>query len=140
MDIMEYISSLFNYIKAKFINPIDNNQIEIPTENKNDNQINNQIDINQNYYIFINTANIYQASDLMFDKLKTNEYNNKSVSIYLLKSHNFELLCDKIIINDDNLEYIKHKLSKKRRHLHTFIDAIYSFIEYNNIKNYHIYY
>jgi hypothetical protein len=76
----------------------------------------------------------------MFDKFKTNEYNNKSVSIYLLKSHNIELLCDKIIINDDNLEYIKHKLSKKRRHLHTFIDAIYSFIEYNNIKNYHIYY
>jgi hypothetical protein len=92
-------------------------------------------------YIFINTANIYNASKLMFKKLKNEEYNNKYIKIYLLKSHKLEPLFKKpLIVNKYNLELIKIRLSKSRRHLHTLIEAIDSFIEYNNIKNYSIYY
>ena len=40
--------------------------------------------------------------------------------------------------NNFNIEWIKSKLSNQRRHLHTMIDAIDSYIEYNNIQNYTI--
>ncbi len=96
-------------------------------------------EVNDIIYIFINTANIYRATELMLEKI--NNYNNKYIKIYLLKSHKLEpLFKDKLLVNNINIELIKTKLSKRRRHLHTFIDAIDSFIEYNNIRNYIIYY
>ena len=70
-----------------------------------------------------------------------NNYNNKYIKIYLLKSHKLKpLFYSPVKVNELNVELIKKKLLSKRRHLHTFIDAIDSFIEYNNIKNYQIYY
>jgi hypothetical protein len=93
------------------------------------------------FYIFINTANIYNGSKLMLTKLKTEEYKNKYILIYLLKSDTIEPLFKKpLVVNKYNIELIKSRLSKSRRHLHTLIEAIDSFIEYNNIKNYTIYY
>ena len=70
-----------------------------------------------------------------------NNYNNKYIKIYLLKSHKLEpLFYNSMKVNESNLKLIKKKLLSKRRHLYTFIDAIHSFIEYNNVKNYQIYY
>jgi hypothetical protein len=99
-------------------------------------------DSNKDFFcIFINTANIYNASKLMLTKLKTDEYNNKYIKIYLLKSDTLEpLFKNPLKVNKYNIELIKSRLCKCRRHLHTLIEAIDSFVEYNNIKNYHVFY
>jgi NhaP-type Na+/H+ and K+/H+ antiporter len=131
---MNYISNLFNYFSNKiqsiFINNTNIN-INIPTIITND-------DIT---YLFINTANIYNATEMMFNDLQKDHYNNKYIKIYLLKSHILEpLFYFQLKVNDENIDYIKYELSKQRRYLHTFIDAIESHIEFNNIKNYTIFY
>ena len=128
---MNYISNIFEYLYS-FWKPTN------PTI-----AMNNDLIIKESkkiYYIFINTANIYNASELMLNDL-SNNYNNKYIQIYLLKSHKLEpLFFNSVKVNQLNVELIKKKILSKRMHLHTFIDAIDSFIEYNNIKNYHIYY
>ena len=131
---MNYISNLFNYFSNKiqsiFINNTNIN-INIPNIITNDDII----------YLFINTANIYNATEMMFNDIQKDYYNNKYIKIYLLKSHTLEPLYNVLLkVNSDNLDYIKYELSKQRRHLHTFIDAIESHIEFNNIKNYTIFY
>ncbi len=119
-------------------NPKNEISTEIKTELNSDYESKK---INETTYIFINTANIYNASKLMINNLYNSDYANKYIKIYLLKSHVLEpLFKNEIIVNNYNIDYIEYKLSKKRRHLHTFIDAIESFIEFNNIRNYHIYY
>lgn len=135
---MDILSNFFNffYQKIQSFYTTDNNE----TNTNINNNINDDI-----IYVFINTANIYNASEMMFNNLQNNidKYNNKYIRIYLLKSHTLEPLFKDLYllkINEENLSYIKYELSKKRRHLHTFIDAIDSFIEYNKIKNYLIYY
>jgi hypothetical protein len=136
---MNYISNIFEYFnnfwkQTKSINSI--NTIESTIE------INNDLIIEPKkiYYIFINTENIYNASKLMLNNLYKN-YNNKYIKIYLLKSHKLDpLFYNSVKINELNVELIKTKLLSKHRHLHTMIDAIDSFIEFNNIKNYQIYY
>jgi hypothetical protein len=135
---MDIISNFFNffYQKIQYFYTVNVNE----NKPKINNNINDDI-----IYVFINTANIYNASEMMFNNLQNNidKYNNKYIRIYLLKSHKLEPLFKDLYllkINDENLSYIKYELSKKRRHLHTFIDAIDSFIEYNKIKNYQIYY
>ncbi len=97
--------------------------------------------INETIYMFINTANIYNANELMMKRLYSEELNNKYIKIYLLKSDTLDpLFKNELIVNNNNIQLIENKMSKRRRHLHTFIDAIDSFIEYNNIRNYHIFY
>ena len=152
---MNYISNLFGYFTS-FIKPTEITEIiepikptEItkiiePMESKEPMEPMEPMEqieqIEQIYYIFINTANIYNASKLMLKNLYNN-YNNKYIKIYLLKSHKLEpLFYNSMKVNESNLKLIKKKLLSKRRHLYTFIDAIYSFIEYNNVKNYQIYY
>ena len=133
---MNYISNVFNYIYSIFRPTNDILDEYIITEQPLD-----LIDDNDNNvtYIFINTANIYNATKNMLRKLKTDDY--KYIKIYLLKSHTLEPLFKKPIKTTSyNLKLIKHKLSTKRRHLHTLTEAIDSFIELNNIKNYNIYY
>ncbi len=147
---MNFISNIFGFFYNIFYNhnidePITDDPVIVePITNEpitNEPIINNVKPVNYIIYIFINTANIYNATQLMLNRLKTDDYNNKYIKIYLLKSHTLEPLFNgKLIINNNNLDLIERKLSKKRRHLHTFIDAIDSFIEYNNIKNYNIYY
>ena len=131
---MNYISNLFGYFTS-FIKPIE---IIEPIEPLEPIEIIEPIE--PIYYIFINTANIYNASKLMLKNLYNN-HNNKYIKIYLLKSHKLEpLFYNSMKVNESNLKLIKRKLLSKRRHLYTFIDAIHSFIEYNNVKNYQIYY
>jgi hypothetical protein len=160
-NVFSYIYNVFNkptnniYVDKSSINePIINEQIssepiineQISSEPIISEQISSEPIITEDVskecvYIFINTANIYNASKLMFKKLKTEEYNNKYIKIYLLKSHTLEPLFKKPLkVSKYNLELIKIRLSKSRRHLHTLIEAIDSFIEYNNIINYSIYY
>ncbi len=93
------------------------------------------------HYFFINTANIYNATELIINRLN-NEYKYKLIKIYLLKSHTLTPLFNSnyIIATDKNIKKIHKKLQTHRRHLHTFIDAIDSFIEYNNVHNYSILY
>ena len=148
---MNYISNVFSYIYSVF-KPIYKNNDEslkeqnidilITTQPIEPNEPNELIETADNItYIFINTANIYNATDMMLNKLSMDNYNNKYIKIYLLKSHTLEpLFKNSVKVNQNNLKLIKNKMSKRRRHLHTFIDAIESFIEYNNIKNYNIYY
>ena len=77
---MDYITSFYNFFNLilspfQYNNKIDDNKI-------NDNQINNnQID-NNIIYIFINTANIHEATQMMLESL--NEYHNRRLIIYLL--------------------------------------------------------
>ncbi len=131
---MNFISNIFGFFYNMFnYEPtiIDDDEPIIINEPSN---------IDEIIYVFINRAN-NNSSKLMLKKLKTDEYNNKYIKIYLLKSDTLvPLFKNKMIVNNYNLKLIKNKLSKKRLHLHTFIDAIDSFIEYNNIKNYHIFY
>jgi hypothetical protein len=132
---MDIISNIFNFFYQKIQSFYTVNENKPKINNNNDDII----------YVFINTANIYNASEMMFNNLQNNldKYNNKYIRIYLLKSHTLEPLFKDLCllkINEENISYIKFELSKKRRHLHTFIDAIDSFIEYNKIKNYLIYY
>ena len=165
---MNIISNIFSYIYSFFYKPTNyvddlssepivpivsiNEPIKEPINEPIIEPINEPInepiiepiieDVSKNIvYIFINTANIYNASKLMLTKIKTEEYNNKYIKIYLLKSHTLEPLFKKpLLVSKYNIELIKSRLSKSRRHLHTLIEAINSFIEYNNIKNYNIYY
>jgi hypothetical protein len=137
---MNFISNLYNYIADKINYFYNTNKIETNNDkSKNCNQL--DIEINNIIYIYINTANIYNATELMLKRLKTDELNNKYIKIYLLKSHTLKpLFNNELKVNNKNLRLIEKKLAKKRRHLHTFIDAIDSHIEYNNIRNYNIYY
>ena len=146
---MNYISNLFGYFTSFIkpteiiepIEPIKPTKILEPIEPTKILESKEPIEqIEQIYYIFINTANIYNASKLMLKNLYNN-YNNKYIKIYLLKSHKLEpLFYNSMKVNELNLKLIKKKLLSKRRHLYTFIEAIHSFIEYNNVKNYQIYY
>jgi hypothetical protein len=131
---MNFISNLFNYFYEKIQS--------IYTLDKVKNNSNFNILLNDNItYLFINTANIHNASEMIFNDLKKGHYNNKYIKIYLLKSHTLKpLFYSALKVNDENINYIKYELLKQRRHLHTFIDALESHIEFNNIKNYTIYY
>ena len=124
---MDFIYNIFSYF---IFRKSSNNEPNI------DEPITEQPTLDSIHYFFINTANIYNATELLLNKL--NEMDNKQIKIYLLKSHTLEQLCDKLTVNNFNIEWIKSKLSNQRRHLHTMIDAIYSYIEYNNIQNYTI--
>lgn len=132
---MNIISNMFSFIYNMFSNKtIVNEKIS------DELVIVEPIKNNEIYYMFINTANIYSAKELMFEKIKT-DYNNKYIKIYLLKSLTLKPLFKKeLLVNKENLQLIKIKMYKRRRHLHTFIDAIDSFIEFHNIRNYHIFY
>jgi hypothetical protein len=134
---MNFISNIFSYVKETynyFYAP--KNEIEDDDDDDEPFVVDN---IETIYYFFINTANIYNASELLLDTL--NKYKGEQIKIYLLKSHTLEQLFENtLIVNNYNIEWIQNKLSKQRRHLHTMIDAIDSFIEYNNIRNYHIFY
>jgi hypothetical protein len=44
------------------------------------------------------------------------------------------------LANNKNIQKIHKKLKTHHKHSHTFIDAIDSFIEYNNVRNYSIFY
>jgi hypothetical protein len=131
MDFIYNIFSYFIFRKSSNNEPI----IEPITESITESII-EQPTLDSIHYFFINTANIYNATELLLNKL--NEMDNKQIKIYLLKSHTLEQLCDKLTVNNFNIEWIKSKLSNQRRHLHTMIDAIDSYIEYNNIQNYTI--
>ncbi len=135
---MEYISNIFNYVKGFFVS--NNEEIIEETNNINNNIIYEQPKIEADvHYFFINTANINNASKSCIKKLS--DYKNRPIKIYLLKSDTIEPLFKNIlIVNNNNINSIENKLSTHRRHLHTMVDAIDSFIEYNNIKNYTIYY
>ncbi len=148
---MDYISNIFTYLYNAFNRTIINVPIldepildePIIVDHINKPIINQPIiePTNELIYIFINTANIYNATEMMIKRLKTYDYNNKYIKVYLLKSHTLKPLFKKqLMVTDYNLELIERRLSKQRRHLHTFIDAIDSYIEYNNIRNYNIYY
>ncbi len=136
---MDYISNFLSYIKGFFIS----NKEDILDENIN---INNNIIFTQPtiideeiYYFFINTANIFNASKLLVKRLT--EYKDKTIKIYLLKSDTLEpLFKNSIVVDDNKIDLIEYQLSKHRRHLHTMVDAIDSFIEYNKVKNYSIFY
>ena len=129
---MNFISNIFSYIKEYFYT----------TKISGDNDEQNSfiiVDEEYPHYFFINTENIFNATELLLDRLKTME--GETIKIYLLKSHTLEPLSDILIVNNYNIEWIKNKLSKQRRHLHTMVDAIDSFIEYNeNNFNYTIFY
>jgi hypothetical protein len=154
---MNFIANIFSYIKDSL------SYFYAPKDEIEDNEytiiepIINDTPIEPIYYFFINTANIYKASHLLLTRL--NEYKGEKIKIYLLKSHTLEpykgekikiyllkshtlepLFRGTIVVNDNYIERIGNKLFKKRRHLRTYIDAIDSFVEYNNIKNYHIFY
>ena len=91
------------------------------------------------HYFFINTANIHNAKKLLLNRL--NDFHYKKIKIYLLKSHTLKPMYDYyMFINDISIKHIKRKLKTQKLHLHTFCDAIDSFIEYNKIKNYTIFY
>ena len=129
---MNLVSNIFNYVKSFFYTP------KISEDNDNQDSF-IIVDEKNPHYFFINTANIYNATELLLDRLKTME--GESIKIYLLKSHTLEPLSDILIVNNYNIEWIKNKLLKQRRHLHTMVDAIDSFIEYNeNYFNYTIFY
>lgn len=137
---MNIISNVFSYIYSVFQTPTQINHVN-NTDIIDEQPLPTILDENEVYHIFINTANIYNASYDMLTKLNNNYDNDKYIKIYLLKSHTLEpLFKTPIKINDNNLKLIKQKISTKRRHLHTCIESINSFIEYNNIKNYSIYY
>ena len=130
---MNFISNIFSYFKETY------NYFYAPKNEIEDDEPCVVDNIETIYYFFINTANIYKASHLLLTRL--NEYKGEKIKIYLLKSHTLEpLFRGTIVVNDNYIERIGNKLFKKRRHLRTYIDAIDSFVEYNNIKNYHIFY
>ncbi len=135
------VGTIYSYITSYYSKPIENN----PEELMQDYTIINHDNLsNRDYhYIFINTSNIYNATELMISRLKNDSYfYNKQIKIYLLKSHTLKPLFNNeyIIVNDKNIKKIHEKLKSHRRHLHTFIDAIESFIEFNNLHNYSIFY
>ncbi len=104
-----------------------------------------EIEIKENnniHYFFINTQNIYNATELMINKLNNESNKSIKIKIYLLKSHTLEPLFynDYIIATNKNIKKIHKKLKTHRMHLHTFVDAIDSLIEYNNLHNYSIFY
>jgi hypothetical protein len=133
---MNFIYNIYGFVKDKLLSLYSKQ--EINTQDNDDHYNDYHYDY---HYFFINTANIYNASELMINELPA--YINRNIKIYLLKSHKLEPLFknDYIVVTDKNIKKINHKLTHHRRHLHTFVDAIDSFIEYNkNIKNYSIYY
>ncbi len=103
-----------------------------------------ELEIKDIHYFFINTQNIYNATELMINRLNNESSNgiNRKIKIYLLKSDSIKPLFynDYIIANSKNIKKIHKKIKTHRRHLHTFVDAIESFIQYNNIINYSIFY
>ncbi len=138
---MNFFSNLFNYI----YNKVKNFTIQsFYTQNNINNNIDPSIHIlfdEDIVYIFINTANIHNASELLMNDLEEKCFDNKYIKIYLLKSHTLEPLYKySLEITNENIDCIKTNLSNQKKHLHTFTDAIQSHIEFNNIKNYHIYY
>jgi hypothetical protein len=142
---MNFVSNLFNY----FYNKVTTFKVKTVTVQSfyPQNNINNidpkgHILFDEDIlYIFINTANIHNASELFMNDLEEKCFDNKYIKIYLLKSNTLEPLYKYLLeITDETIDYIKTDLSNQRKHLHTFIDAIQSHIEFNNIKNYHIYY
>jgi hypothetical protein len=135
---MNFVSNLFNY----FYNKVKTLTVQsfYPQNNNNNNNINISFD-EDIIFIFINTANIHNAIELFMHDLEEKCFDNKYIKIYLLKSHILEPLYKNLLeITDENIDCIKNKLSNEKKHLHTFTDAIQSHIEFNNIKNYHIYY
>ena len=148
---MNFVSNLFNYIYNKVITfkvntfkiqsfyPV-NNHIVATQQIVPKGHINILFD-EDIIYIFINTTNIHNASELFMNDIEEKCFDNKYIKIYLLKSHTLEPLYKYLLeITEDTIEYIKTDLSNQKKHLHTFTDAIQSHIEFNNIKNYHIYY
>uniref|UniRef100_A0A6C0HX34 Uncharacterized protein n=1 Tax=viral metagenome TaxID=1070528 RepID=A0A6C0HX34_9ZZZZ len=136
---MDYISNLLSYMKGFFISNKED-IIEEPIINIIDNITSHPTITNEEvYYFFINTANIFNASKLLVKRLT--EYKDKTIKIYLLKSDILEpLFKNSVIVDDNKIDRIEYQLSKHRRHLHTMVDAIDSFIEYNKIKYYTIFY
>jgi hypothetical protein len=125
--------NLFSFYSNTELNP-ELNDLSLKSKEIED------IHYNEIHYFFINTANIYNATKLMIDKLN-NSYKNKPIKIYLLKSDTLKpLFYNNIIATDKNIKKIHKKLKTHRIHLHTFVDAIDSFIEYNNLHNYSIFY
>ena len=136
---MDYISNLLSYMKGFFISNKED-IIDEPILNIIDDIISQPTITNEEvYYFFINTANIFNASKLLVKRLT--EYKDKTIKIYLLKSDTLEpLFKNSVIVDDNKIDRIEYQLSKHRRHLHTMVDAIDSFIEYNKIKYYTIFY
>ena len=136
---MDYISNLLSYMKGFFISNKED-IIDEPILNIIDDIISQPTITNEEvYYFFINTANIFNASKLLVKRLS--EYKDKTIKIYLLKSDTLEpLFKNSVIVDDNKIDRIEYQLSKHRRHLHTMVDAIDSFIEYNKIKYYTIFY
>jgi hypothetical protein len=138
---MNFVSNLFNY----FYNKVKNLTVHSFYPQNN---INNNIDPKGHIlfdedivYIFINTTNIHNASELFMNNIEEKCFDNKYIKIYLLKTHTLKSLYKNVLqITDENIDFIKYDLSNEKKHLHTFTDAIQSHIEFNNIKNYHIYY
>lgn len=139
---MNFIYNIYNYCKDTFYSYYNQKSNEPEIIKTKDEIINEFTIINHDtHYFFINTANIYNATKLLIERLN-NEYYNKPIKIYLLKTDTIKPLFynNYILANDRNIKKIYKKLIKHRRHLHTFVDAIDSFIEYNNIHNYSIFY
>ncbi len=155
---MNFIYNIYNYCKDTFYSYYDQRSkkeiIKTPENliKDNDNQDNdNQDNDNQDYhiyYFFINTANINNATELLIERLNNEYYDQRSkkIKIYLLKNDTIKPLFynDYILANNKNIKKIHRKLktkgSKHKRYLHTFVDAIDSFIEYNTVRNYTIFY
>ena len=139
---MNFISNLFNYVYNKIIT--FKVKTFYPQNNINNNDPLGHINIlfdEDIVYIFINTANIHNAYELFMNDIEEKCFDNKYIKIYLLKSHTLEPLYKYLLeITEETVDYIKTDLSNQKKHLHTFTDAIQSHIEFNNIKNYHIYY
>ena len=133
---MNFIKSIYNY----FTNILFKEPEHIETTEEYT-IINHVYEADIIHYFFINTANIYNASELMIERLY-NQFYNKPIKIYLLKTDNIKPLFynDYILANDRNIKKISKSINKHRRHLHTFVDAIDSFIEYNSIRKYSIFY
>ncbi len=128
---MNFIYNIYGFIKNKIFSLYsqDNKTIE-------------QLEPNIHYF-FINTANLKRNQKLLIDKLtKDNEFTNKPIKIYLLKSHTIKPLFKNefILATSNNIKKINEKINTHNIHLHTFVDAIHTFIEYNNINNYTIFY
>ncbi len=133
------VGTIYSYINSYYSKQIENNSEELMQDYTIINH-NNYIDY---HYIFINTSNIYNATELMISRLKDDSYlYNKQIKIYLLKSHTLKPLFNNeyIIANDKNIKKIHEKLKTHRRHLHPFVDAIESFIEFYELHNYSIFY
>ncbi len=143
---MNFIYNIYNYFTDKFYSYYDQGSKKEPEIIKKTEELyplreyDFTIINHETHNFFINTTNIYNATELLMNKLY-NEFYNKPIKIYLLKNDTLKpLFYNNILATDKNIKKIHKKLKKQRRHLHTFVDAIDSFIEYNNIHNYSIFY